>query len=258
MKPNEIIGRFREKIKALPVFFQKFYKNEFKGNILVNVGLALRHLITRYRNYFLMAAAVAVIIFISLLLYVSGYEKKVNEANRAFESALSLYRRTFIEKDMTPESRYQSLQESINGFQYVINSYSATPLKYDALIYQGNAYFELNDYPNALQKYQQLINEKSGHYFADFVLINIAKCYEQMNNIQAAVETYNRLLSQYKKKSNAAYALFSLGKIYELTNKLNEAVQIYQQLYQQFPYSVWSQEARRRILFLQTFAQPKK
>ncbi|MDD5066508.1 MAG: tetratricopeptide repeat protein [bacterium] len=239
------------------LFSKKLFKKEIKGNILLNLSLQLRHLIITYKNFVIFGGAVIIVIIIGIGIYINNYEKNVNEANKWFESSLFIYRRAFLEQKLTTEERMQSIQESINRFQYVINTFPNTPLKYDALMYQGNAYFEIGDYNNALQKYQQIIDEKANFYFADFILINIAKCYEQLSNIQAAVDTYNKIIKNYKKKPNIANAMFNLGKIYELSNKINEAFQMYQQLIQQFPYSVWSQEARRRILFLQTLARPK-
>jgi tetratricopeptide (TPR) repeat protein len=237
MNLNETWNRLNQFIDQF--FSKKIFKRELKGNVLLNISLALRHLILLYKNYILIGAGALVVILVLIALSISRYETKVNEANKWFEASLSQYRRAFLEKKMTPEERYQALQESINRFQYVVTTFSGTPLEYDSLMYQGNAYFELGDYPNALQKYQQLIDKKSSYYFADFILINIAKCYEQLNNIQAAVDTYNRVLTQYKKKSNTAYAMFNLAKIYELTNKVNEAFQLYQQLFQQYPNSIW-------------------
>ncbi len=253
---NQIVDKINNTVSGL--FSGRFIKKDVKQNLLLEWSIKIRHFIMANKNIVMYSLAGLVLLLVLIGFYLSQQEKKINEANKWFERSISLYRRAFVEKELSPEERYKALQDSINGFQYVINNFSGTPLKYDSLMYQGNAYYETQDYNNAIQKYQELIRKKSNYYFADFVLMDIAKCYEQLNNIQSAIDTYNIVINKYKKRSNVSTAMFNLGKIYELSNKLNEAVQIYQQLIQQFPNSIWSQEARRRILFLQTFAPVKQ
>ncbi len=262
---KEYYKTFKEKIRlekiADKLFTKSTGKKTLKQNILLNISLMIRHFVVAHKNLVLMIMLGFIALIIFFFIYLNTIEKKTGEANKWFEISLSYYRKAFIDKEMTPEQRMQSLKQSIGRFQDVINRFGNTPLKYDALMYQGNAYFELGDYNSALQKYQELIDKKSRYYFADFILINIGKCYEQINNLQGALDAYQTVIDDYKKKSGVAESKFNKAKIKELTNKVQEAFQIYRNILQEHPRSVWSQEARRRILFIQALAaqqQPKK
>lgn len=241
------------------LFSGKIDKKDLKQNFLLNISLIIRHFIVTHKQ---LATMILLGIAGSIILtafYISSAEKKFGEANKWFEVALSFYKRAFIGEELTPEERGQSLSESIRRFQYVINQFSSTPLKYDCMIYQANAYFELQDYNNALKKYQELIKKKSRYYFADQVLINIGKCYEQLNNIGGAMSAYQTVIDDYSHGPAVAQAKFQIAKIKELTDKVQESFQDYQNLIRDHPQSIWAQEARRRMLFLQTLArEPQK
>ncbi|MBU1077143.1 MAG: tetratricopeptide repeat protein [Spirochaetes bacterium] len=251
--------QLKEKLDPTPLieklFSKKISKKDMKGNLLLNISLMIRHFIVTHKNLAIMSMTGLFAFIIFLAIFFRSYEKKVGEANKWFEISLSFYRKAFIDQDLTPDQRVQSLRQSIGRFQDVVNRFGGTPLKYDSLMYMGNAYFEIGDYNNAIKKYQELIDKKSGYYFADFVLINIAKCYEQMNNIQGALTAYQSVIDDYSKATAVAEAKFSIAKLKELTNQADEAFQMYQNVIRDHPQSVWAQESRRRILFLQAIAK---
>lgn len=258
MNIDNIFQSIRSKLDELidKLYSGKITKKEMKQNLLVNLSLLVRHFIITHKNLVMIILAGIAASVILIAVYISSYEKSVNEANKYFESALSFYRKAFVEKDLTPDQRMQSLNDSINRFQYVINTFAGTPLKSDSIIYQGNAYFEMADYNNALKKYQEIIDTKPKFYFADYVLINIAKCYEQFNNIQGAITAYQSVIDNYPDKPAVAEAKYNLAKLKELTNKVNEALQDYQNLITAHPQSLWAREARIRAMFLQTLSKP--
>ncbi len=239
------------------LFSGKIDKKDLKQNFLLNVSLLIRHFIVTHKQLVIMILLGIAGSIILIAFYISSHEKKIGEANKWFEGALSYYKRAFVDEELTPEERGQSLGESIKRFQYVVNQFSSTPLKYDSIIYQANAFFELQDYNNALKKYQELIDKKSRYYFADQVLINIGKCNEQLNNIEGAMSAYQTVIDKYSHKPGITQAKFQMARLKELSNKANEAFQDYQNLIKEYPQSVWAQEARRRILFLQTMAKKK-
>lgn len=237
------------------LFSGKIDKKDLKQNFLLNVSLLIRHFIVTHKQLVTMILLGIVGSIILIAFYISSHEKKIGDANKWFEVALSYYKRAFVGEELTPEERGQSLSESIKRFQYVVDQFSSTPLKYDSIIYQANAFFELQDYNNALKKYQELVDKKSRYYFVDQVLINIGKCNEQLNNIEGAMSAYQTIIDKYSHKPGIAQAKFQMAKLKELSNKENEAFQDYQNLIKEQPQSVWAQEARRRILFLQTMAK---
>jgi len=253
IKLNKInLDRISEKL-----FSGKIDKKDLKGNLLLNLSLLIRHFIVTHKNMVTMILVSVAGAIIVIALYISSFEAKVNKANTQFEIGLSLYKRAFFDEKLSPEERGKSLSDSIKQFGYVIHTFSSTPIKYDALMYQANAFFELQDYNNALKKYQELLDKKSHYYFADQILINIGKCNEQLNNLEGAIAAYQKVVNQYKNKPAVAQAKFQIARLNEMANKVNEAIQGYQDLIRDHARSIWSQEARRRLLFLQTMAPPQ-
>ncbi len=254
-KINQIRDKFKLERIVDKFFPRRITKKDMKQNFLLNISLLIRHFVVTHKNLVMMLLIGIFAFIIFIAVYLHSYEKKVGEANKWFEISLSFYRKAFIERELTPEQRMQSLKQSIGRFEDVINRFGQTPLKYDALMYQGHAYFEMGDYNTALNKYKKIIDKKPGFYFSDFILINIGKCYEQLNNIQGALSSYQSVIEDYSKGPALAEAKFNIAKIKELTNKINEAFQSYQKIITEHPQSVWSQEARRRVLYIQALAQ---
>lgn len=240
------------------IFSGKIDKKDLKQNMLLNLSILLRHFIIEHKRAVLYALSGIALILILIAWKLHSNEKQINEANAQFEVAISLYKRAFIDKDLTVAERAKSINDSIRRFELVINRYSGTPLKYDSIIYQGHAYFELMDFNNALKKYQELIDKKPHHYFADSVLINIGKCHEQLNNQAQAITAYQKVIDKYSKSVSVPEARFQIAKLKDISGNPAEAVQLYQSIIQEFPRSTWSQEARRRLLFLQSIALPQK
>ncbi len=255
---NRLKDKFKNKFKLDKIidklFSGKINKKELKQNFLLNISLLIRHFIITNKKLVSIISFGLIALIILSFVYIHSYEIKVNEANRWFEIALSFYRKAFIEKDLAPDERGKAINESIKRFQHVIQNYGNTPLKYDAMMYQANAFFELGNYNNALKKYQEIIDKKSRFYFADFILINIAKCHEQLNNIQGAVSSYQAIIDDYSDGPAVVEAKFYLARIKELTRRGKEAVQDYQNLIRDHPQSIWRREATQRILFLQALS----
>jgi|YNPMSStandDraft_1061717.scaffolds.fasta_scaffold36219_2 tetratricopeptide (TPR) repeat protein len=237
------------------LFTTKIRKSDIKKNVLKDFALLLRHFVIEHKNAVIVALGIFLIILIAIPLYLNSYEKKVNEANKYFEAGLGAYRKAILEKELSNEERISLMQQSINTFQYVIDQYKNTPPAADALFYQANIYYDLNDFNNALKKYQEYFEKYKRSYFADYALLNIGKCYEQLNNFQGAINAYTELLKKYKKRNNVPSAMFNLAKIYELSNNFNEAFKYYNQLISQYPYSSWAYEAKLRVLFIQSLSQ---
>jgi tetratricopeptide (TPR) repeat protein len=234
----------------------KISRKQIKRNILVEFGLMIRRYFITHKNtvYFVLAGFFCILIIIPI--YLKSYDEKIDKANKDFEQgALGVYRQAFADEKLSPEERANLLQYAINGCQYIIENYKDTPVAADALFYQANAYYELGDYNNALQKYQDYVKKYPKKYFSDLAQINIGKCYEQLNNFQAAVEAYQKVISKYPKRHTVPEALYNLGKIYELNNNLNEAFNFYNKLISEHPYSPWAREARLRVLYIQSQIQ---
>ncbi len=258
MDINRFVNGFKNKFNLNKIidklFSGKIDKKELKQNFLLNISLLIRRLIITNKKLVTIISFSLIAFIILSFVYIHSYEKKINEANKWFEIALSFYRKAFIDKELTPDERGKTMNDSINRFGHVIRNYGNTPLKYDSMMYQANAYFELGNYNNALKKYQEIIDKKSGFYFADFVLINIAKCHEQLNNIQGAESSYRAVIDDYSDGPAVAEAKFCLARLKELTRRGREAGQDYQNLIRNHPRSIWRREATQRILFLQTLA----
>ncbi|MBN1898572.1 MAG: tetratricopeptide repeat protein [Spirochaetes bacterium] len=241
----------------LDKIFGKIKRKDMKKNILVDIGLYLRHLIIQHKTTAYTILAIIGVLIIATPIYLKNYYDKVNEANTYFEYGLGAYRKALSDPELSPEERANQMGESIKRFQYVINQFSNTPPAADALFYQGHAYYDLGDYNNALNKYQEYYDRYSKKYFADLALLNVGRCNEQLNNFQGAVQAYQKIIHEYPKGTAKAEALFQLGKIHELSNAINQAFQYYNQLINEHPQSPWAREARMRVLFIQSQVRPE-
>ena len=175
-------------------------------------------------------AAVAVV---SFMIYSSSTTKKAY----AFERDAYKY---YYNIDLTDEER---LTKSLELFQKSIEvKPTAIPQ-----FYVGNCYFNLGDYDNAVKAYNEVIGEyKNNDSLLPLVYQKLASAYVKNGKNNEAIKTLNAF-AQFKKGIFKDTALILMARLYERTGKTEEAMEKYKELVKDFPFSLWTDEAMKKI-----------
>ena len=175
-------------------------------------------------------AAVAVI---SFMIYSSSTTKKAYSFERdAFKYYYNI--------DLTDEER---LTKSLELFQKSIEvKPTAIPQ-----FYIGNCYFNLGDYDNAVKAYNEVIDEyKNNDSLLPLVYQKLASAYVKNGKNNEAIKTLNAL-AQFKNGIFKDTALILMARLYERTGKTEGAMEKYKELVKDFPFSLWTDEAMKKI-----------
>ncbi|NLH48481.1 MAG: tetratricopeptide repeat protein [Myxococcales bacterium] len=115
--------------------------------------------------------------------------------------------------------------ETVEAFNAISDAYPRSNYGILALLYSGNAYYELNDYENAAAKYQQYV-DKAGKDapFAPLARQNIGYCYENLNKLDEAEKVFTALSAEAG-DTTAMVSLFDLARIYEKKQQWAKAVE---------------------------------
>jgi tetratricopeptide (TPR) repeat protein len=185
------------------------------------------------------------------------------EAERAFAEAYEIFH-TPLAKDQpagaepAPAPAFGSKEEKFKkaaaAFDGVERRFATLPVAARARYYGALCRMELGRHDEA----EKALNEAvAGKHDLEAALgrLALADLYYRRGDVGKAVDAYRQFVSDVSVPFPRDYALMRLGSILEETRKLAEATASYRRLTEEFPTSVYAQEARRRVEYLQTVVQ---
>ncbi|MCF0206890.1 MAG: tetratricopeptide repeat protein, partial [Bacteroidales bacterium] len=102
-------------------------------------------------------------------------------------------------------------------------------------------------YEKALLCLDSISQKFSNHSLNDDVLYRKALIFEQTSDLHGAAQLYNEIYTKYKFDILADNSLFKYAKICEKLNQKDEAKDAYFKLITEFPGSIFTVEARKRL-----------
>ncbi|MEW6089083.1 MAG: tetratricopeptide repeat protein [bacterium] len=206
----------------------KISKTELKRNELIE-WLKL----TAYyfkNNIKVVIITVTSIIFIiiagSSILYIKRKNNRLSQ--EMLFQAINIYHSN---PSQPGETGKKTLIDSISGLKNVIDKYPNTQSASIAYFYLGNLYYQLADYQQSLQYYNDFAKKYPRHELIHLVHKNTANIYESLKNFDEAVKIYEDLINMHgidlKEKDDLK---LNLARIYEIQNQIDKAKKIYAEL----------------------------
>lgn len=190
---------------------------------------------------------------------------------------------------------YQAAAGIKQNINFIKDNYIKTQVLPDALLRNGDCYFQRNKYAEALINYDQVINARFTGFdyalyqkgtilglqgktvdkilaletlseknrnsdYADDALLALGKTYIQINRPDQASDMLTRLINRYKGKSNLINrALLELGLIAYNENQLEKSLNYYKQVFTNNPDSEEARDALKGIEEIYTeLGEPEK
>ncbi|OPX29905.1 MAG: hypothetical protein B1H06_00740 [Candidatus Cloacimonas sp. 4484_143] len=102
-------------------------------------------------------------------------------------------------------------QAAIRLFDEFQQNYDYHDLSYDALYYQGECYFLLNKYQDAIRIFTQVYNK--GKYKSPDALIMLGNTWEKLENYELAKENWIRVIDEFPSDELAVSARYKIEKM---------------------------------------------
>lgn len=187
--------------------------------------------------YGLSALSLVAILVVIFIFYSFSMKRKAYAYER---DAYNYYYSINLKSSMTDEERWK---KALGLFQKAVET-RATPV---VQFYIGNGYFNLGDYENAIKAYNEFIAKyKNDEEILPLVYQKLASAYIKNGRGDEAIKTLNAL-AQFKNGIFKDTALSLEARYYETTGRQEEAVRKYKELVKDFPFSLWSAEAKAKI-----------
>jgi tetratricopeptide (TPR) repeat protein len=146
--------------------------------------------------------------------------------------------------------REENLSKAIDLYREVVTRYPRTKAAAISQYYLGNSHLELSDHEHAIAAYQDFIQQYN-HYPSLLSLVRqrLAYAYLGQGDPVAAKNAFEDVIA-FEGALNKDQALYELGRLYETEGKNEEAIQRYQQIVESQPDTIFTTEARIRLLDL--------
>ena len=160
-------------------------------------------------------------------------------ANRDFSEALNIARNLIATAPHTPQAEQAAEQLStlqhltaIENLREQLQNNTLPPTDAARARLQIGMIYErkpLQDYPKAIEAYQEVLKHHSDSTYAAEALYRSGLVYaEQLSAPNEAIETYKSLIASHPNTLQVMMATFQLGEIYRKLHRYNEALQAYE------------------------------
>jgi len=208
-----------------------------------------------------------VIVAVGLIILVSayfGYGYYLTEMEQKALLPLSeafgyYYQEISLPKEKTQEpppleelspAEIEKYQKALNAFSKVARSYPRTRSGKLALLYKGHCYYRLGKLPEAIKVYEEFIRKYEKDFLAIYAWQGLGYCHEIQGNYEQAIEVFRNGIKSFPRDFLASKLYLDLGRNYETTKDYDHAKETYNSLLERFPNSLWVEEARYRIKWI--------
>jgi tetratricopeptide (TPR) repeat protein len=178
-------------------------------------------------------------------------------AERAFDEALTIFHApvagqpdangaagtvyaTTAEKD----------QKAAAAFDDVAKRYGSSATGRRARYYEALAYLDLGKTAEAEAALKDLSNKGDDPIIRDLSRLALADLYRGNGSFDQAIEGYRRVAEDSGATVPRDHALMRVAATFEDAKRFPEAIQTYRRVLDEFPSSVYSTDAKTRILYL--------
>lgn len=185
--------------------------------------------------------AVIVLVIVTAFSVIRSYNYR-NKINAEF--MLSQAERTY--NDGTIESDQERLEKAISQYEKVVISYPRTQSARWADTRIAKCYFELRDYEEALNKYNEVLDKTRNKNDRDSLLLQKGAVLESLGKYDEALETYNNIELRPATQHLSGIVMLATGRCYEQLGEYEKARDSYESITQLDENSPWRTEIEKR------------
>jgi hypothetical protein len=216
--------------------------------------------VAAHRDELRIGAGVAIVLLAAAgaVGYFQG--QRAREADRAFREALSTYEAP-VASELAPGADRPSGQvfatadekykTAAAAFEGVDRRFGSSKVGLRARYYAALSRLELGQHAEA-EKALKEIQAQGGGLEPELARLALADLFRRSGQVDKAVEAYRGLATNPSANVPRDFALLSAAQTLEDAKRWAEARAAYRQVVEDFPASVYAQEARARVEYLQS------
>jgi len=232
---------------------EKITKQELKEDRFVTLILEFYEFLKKNVKNIIISVGVVIVIIAASSIYYHNRQQKEVAASVAMEEAIKLFEEA--ETAWTDQSKSSNDQEETKqeesspeykdkygeakaSFDEIIERYSSSNYVDKALYYSAKASYQIGEYDQAIQSFQQLVDNYPNNLFALFAQSALGNCYEQKggeDNLRKAISEYEpvkfeKLAAFPQQEHVVTQSLFHQAILYGKLGRPNNALKSYNQI----------------------------
>jgi tetratricopeptide (TPR) repeat protein len=213
----------------------KITKQDLKQDEVKSFGMKVGHYFQENYTFIIIILAVVVVGMIGLKLYQYRRAIVLRESNGLFMRVLNQYERGVMTADDQARRR-EFLEGSITTAEQLLRDFPSAKIARPTLYLEGNAYYLLNDYDQAITIFQQYVESARDNMDQAKGNIALGNCfenkffYEQTDQgvLEQAMRAYERAINQAGESYLKYEAMLNKARLVELKGEKEEALAIYE------------------------------
>ena len=195
-------------------------------------------IVAKYQNYIVGFVITVVVIVLGFLGYSSLIlEPKSDEANNELFTAQNYFSQALVDAENSDSLFLLSLNggEGKYGFLDIIENYSGTKASNLAYYSAGMAYYNLNDFENAIDHLKNF--DSDDEILSALALGGIADSFAELNQLEEALDYYESAFNVSENNFTAPKFLLKAANISSILEKNSLATKYYSKIKEDYPES---------------------
>ena len=195
-------------------------------------------IVAKYQNYIVGFVITVVVIVLGFLGYSSLIlEPKSDEANNELFTAQNYFSQALVDAENSDSLFLLSLNggEGKYGFLDIIENYNGTNASNLAYYSAGMAYYNLNDFENAIDHLKNF--DSDDEILSALALGGIADSFAELNQLEEALDYYESAFNVSENNFTAPKFLLKAANISSILEKNSLATKYYSKIKEDYPES---------------------
>jgi tetratricopeptide (TPR) repeat protein len=210
---------------------------------------SLANWFSRNKNLVVYGSGAAVLILLLFLGTTWTKNQKRDNANAALSNAMAMYQATVAQMPEETENYDEKLSTALESLDNVISDFSGTPQGQAAALFKANVLFRLGRYEEAATTVENLIKEHAKAARTVNAYYLLARSYEATDDYAPAIKAYEAS-REMAEGTLVAVIDIDLARCHELAGEKEAAIAIYEQVLSEFPDTVFSNRADKKLAIL--------
>jgi tetratricopeptide (TPR) repeat protein len=200
-------------------------------------------------NLVVYTAGAAILILVIVLGYIWMKNSRTEAADSALSHAMATYQVTVKEMPDGSEEDADNLEMALEQLEVVASEYPRSHQGQTASLFKANVLFRLGKFSEAAatieelkKKNMKLIEDVNAFYL-------LARCYEALEDYQKAIDSYSTAKRQAGGDMLAIIDI-DLARCHELSGDVDKAAAIYSDIVSQYPETIYSTRAEKKLAIL--------
>lgn len=202
---------------------KRLTKREIKEDAFVTYAFRVVDYVKEHRSKVIMAVAAVIVVIAGASYISSSREAAEEEASRQLLAGML-------------QQRGGNYRGAAAAYEEVVSRYSGTDSGKLAVLYLGHARYELGQYEQALERYQEYLRkEKGDELTAAHATRGAAACMENTGRYEEAADLYESAARELDEADEAPGDLMSAARCWKLAGKPERAMEILKEVIDSYP-----------------------